>query len=225
MFSSTGGAFNANTGMLWWHEHLQGRMHEYTVIGTPTGAIVNTPGDPDVHGLAYNPMTDRFWLSEAGPMVREFTPAGVETFSFPGPTSDQTGLTVDKGSGNIYWTSFSSATIYEFLQNGTQVRTFGSVSQPISLEHLPQPNTVLVADNGDNLTELNLDGTVANTWGISGLLGGRSVRIRAMAFDAPNCCLYMANEDDSRVYELQDMDCGATPVEPTTWGAIKSSYR
>lgn len=226
MFESTGGAYNVNTGKLWFHEHYQGRMHEFNIDGTPTGNVVNTPGDPDVHGLAYNHMTDRFWLSEAGASnVIEFTPAGGETRRWTAPTTDQTGLAVDNNTGNIYWTSWTSTTIYEFTEDGFLLRTFGVVQNPLSLEHHPQANTLLVTDNNDVLTEMNLDGTVANTWDISGLVGGRSVRIRATAFDALNCRFYLANEDDGRVYELQDLDCGATAVEPATWGVIKSTFR
>ena len=202
-------------------------MHEYNVNGTPTGAVVATPGDPDMHGLAYNQVTGNFWASEAlGTAVIEFTPTGAQVSSFNAATSDQCGLTVDDHTQNLYWTSYSYGSIIEYTPTGQTVRQFGLTSSPLSLEFLPCSNTILVSNyDGTILEEWDLNGTMIAAWDLAGLVGSSSVRFRAMAYDTLNGYLYLANANDGVVYEVQDLDFNPSPVQASTWGGIKSMFR
>jgi hypothetical protein len=227
MFESTGGAFNPDTGTLWFHEHYQGVMHEYNVNGTPTGTVVPTPGDPDMHGLGYNPITGNYWASEAiGQAVIEFTPTGAPVSQFTAATTDQCGLTVNDNTQNLYWTSWTYGAIIEYTPQGGIVSQFGSTNSPLSLDYLPCTDTILLSnDNGSVLQELSTTGTVIASWSIPTLLGVPSVRIRAMGYDTLNGYLYLANAYDQRVYEVQDLDFNPSPVQASSWGGMKSMFR
>jgi uncharacterized protein YjiK len=225
-------AYAPDDDTIWIVDDSGNTFREYTRTGTFLSSFPGTQvGTSLPVGLEYEEGSGHLWCADetTAEQVVECTKDGVfvSSFSVDADMQDAVAIAYANSTGLLYVGDDNASEVVSWTTGGTLMgrwTTTPYVTDTDAICYLDASNTLLVGDdNGAVIHEFTLDGTQLTSYDMSAQLGITGVE--GLSYDPATGNVFLGDSSSPRVlYEISGF-VQATPVEPATWGSIKSQFR